>query len=164
MAQRNTSVALGVTSSGADQALLARRNGGFVIFIFSGGKFFGAADAHNRGSSVQDGGGRVLDVVEREIEVALRGLDCDARGLARMDGEKHAHGMEPDFRRITGAHFGVVNIGVRRDFVTARGALPGSGTAHRVARGEVASFGGFERASGNARCSVPAFHFGCFLT
>ena len=39
----------------------------------------------------------------------------------------------------------------------------GVGAGDRVAGGEVASFGGFERASGNARCSLPPFDLGCFL-
>src|SRR6185369_43012 len=93
-----------------------RRDGRLIVLVLRGGELFRAAYAHHRGAAVQDCRGRILDVFQGEIEVALGGLDGDARNLAGANRQVDTHGMETDVGLFARAHFRVVNVGKGGDF------------------------------------------------
>ena len=65
-----------------------------------------------------------LNIVEREIEFALRGFYGYARRLRRIYRQEHADRQEQHRRLFPGPHFRVMDIGEGRNFIAPRDALP----------------------------------------
>ncbi len=147
-----------------DCATGERGDCGLVVFELRRRKLLGASDPYHCRTAAKLNGRCILNIVEREIEIALLGLHRHTGRLPRVDCQEHADRHEQNFRLIARPHFRVMDIGEGRNFIPARGAFPDSRPGDVVVCRKVAAFGRYDRAAGDAGRTVPRFGGSCFQT